>query len=70
MALLQLQLPACADTGLLLCLRDNSPNPTHREESDGKVNTNLVEQKMRLFSTKVRATPDTNLAPPDTNLAH
>jgi hypothetical protein len=25
-----------------------------REESDGKVNTNLVEQKLRSFSTKVR----------------
>jgi hypothetical protein len=24
-----------------------------REESDGKINTNLIEQKMRSFSTKV-----------------
>ena len=24
-----------------------------REESDGKINTNLVEQKLRTFSTKV-----------------
>lgn len=40
---------------LLLSPIKNSLLLTCREESDGKINTNLIEQKMRSFTTKVGA---------------